>query len=41
MCMFLMLGDVTGGTLSNVFTKSGPRFQTPALPSASSARTRQ
>ena len=41
MWRFLMLGAVTGGTLSKVFTKLGPRFQTPALPAASTARTRQ
>ncbi len=38
---FLMLGAVTGGTLSNVFVNDGPTFQTPALPSGSIARTRQ
>src|SRR4051812_43387556 len=41
MCRFLMLGAVTGGTLSNVFWKVGPTFQRPAWPSGSIARTRQ
>ena len=41
MCRFLTLGAVTGGTLSNVFWKTGPTFQTPAFPSGSIARTRQ
>jgi len=41
---FLMLVPVTGpagATLSNVFVNDVPWFQTPALPSGSSARTRQ
>ena len=38
---FLMLGAVTGGTLSKVFVKEGPSFQTPALLLGSIARTRQ
>src|SRR5687767_7001482 len=38
---FLMLAPVTGGTLSNVFVKDGPTFQTPALFAESIARTRQ
>ena len=38
---FLTLGAVTGGTLSNVFVNGEPRFHWPALPNASSARTRQ
>ena len=38
---FLMLGAVTGGTLSKVFVKVGPSFQTPALLLESIARTRQ
>jgi hypothetical protein len=41
MWTFLMLAPVTGGTLSNVFVKDGPTFQTPALSSESMARTRQ
>ena len=44
MCRFLMLVPVTGpagATLSKVFVNDGPTFQTPALPSGSSARTRQ
>ena len=41
MWTFLMLGVETGGTLSNVFVKDGPTFQTPALSSESIARTRQ
>src|SRR5437773_2361730 len=32
MCRFLMAGAVTGGTLSKVFWKTGPTFQTPAVP---------
>jgi hypothetical protein len=41
MWRFLMAGAVTGGTLSKVFVKGVPSFQSPALPPGSSARTRQ